>query len=258
MLDVSALSWMKADKPILCDLTVTLNRGDLLAIVGPNGAGKSSFLRCCLGWITPTSGQVELGGQAVKSLTHTQRAARLAWLPQQSRASESLPILEVVSHARFRFSETRSARMAAAQQALDVFGMGSMATRMWHTLSGGELQRVNLASLLAQKADLWLLDEPANHLDPAVQLAVYGQLVEHWMGGQTLVLITHDLNLLLSTVPATAQDKVKILGLKDGKQSFLTPLSSSHLPKQLADLYGVQIEEVTVFGRRQWVMGAND
>ena len=180
-LQVTDLSWQPRGHTVLKDVTIAVNDGDCLAIVGPNGAGKSSLLRCCMGWVQPTAGQVSLKGKQIASLKPRERAQHLAWLPQRPEYAESLPVLDVVANARFRFSESRNRSREMAQKALEVFSVQEHANKLWHTLSGGEAQRVNLASLWAQQAEIWLLDEPANHLDPAVQHTLYHQLVQQWI-----------------------------------------------------------------------------
>ena len=255
MLSISGLGWATGQQRVLQGLSVDVEPGGCLAIVGPNGAGKTSLLRCCLGWIAPTEGKVTIQDRPIADLGPRERAAQLAWLPQRGQMAESLPVVEVVANARFRFSESRAQSLEAAKRALDAFQLAGFAYRSWHTLSGGEAQRANLASLFAQEAKVWLLDEPANHLDPAIQQDLYGQLHTHWRQGQTTVLITHDLNLLLTAVPVDQQRDVQVLGMKNGHQSFLSALDAPELPDQLGQLYGVTVQEVDVFGRRHWVFG---
>ena len=180
----------------------------------------------------------------------------MAWLPQHTRLAEPMSVRNVVANARYRFSERRVDTLKAVHSALTQLGVDALSDRCWTTLSGGEQQRVNLATLIAQEAELWFLDEPANHLDPAVQQTVFQQLYTQWTAGQTLVMITHDLNLLLSTIPSTKHSRVRVLGLDNGSLQFLEPLDSKQLPRYLEALYKVSIAEITVFGRRHWVFGA--
>lgn len=256
LLNVEAVYWRVRNKDILTALNLTVNQGDWVAIVGPNGAGKSSLLRCCLGWSTPTRGAVRVHGIRVQDYTPKVRAAKMAWLPQHTQLAEPMSVRHVVANARYRFSESRDTTREAVDEALTRMHVRDLSERCWTTLSGGEQQRVNLAALVAQDADLWFLDEPANHLDPAVQRSVCQQLYQQWSGGQTLVMITHDLNLLLSTVPTPHHDRVRVLGIAQGSTQFLEPLNSEALPNHLESLYDISIEETTAFGHRHWIFGA--
>jgi iron complex transport system ATP-binding protein len=109
---------------------------------------------------------------------------------------------------------------------------------------------VGLATLLAQEAAVWLLDEPANHLDPAVQHRVHRFLAERWRQGRTLVTVTHDLNLVLAATGADAA-RVEVLGLCEGREAFRCPLAAAQLSARLEALYGVRVHTVQVGdGRR--------
>ena len=189
LLELNGVHWTMQNKSILTDIQLSVSRGDWVAIVGPNGAGKSSLLRCCLGWKTPTQGDIRIHGQPVSQVTPKARAAKMAWLPQHTRLSEPMPVRNVVANARYRFSESQAASLNAVGDALSQMHLERLSNRCWTTLSGGEQQRVNLAALIAQEADIWLLDEPANHLDPTVQQSVLQHLYELWQRGQTLVMI---------------------------------------------------------------------
>ena len=104
-----------------------------------------------------------------------------------------------------------------------------------------------LAGLLAQSAPLLLVDEPANHLDPAQQIDVYRLLGELWREGKSIVLVTHDINLLRHLGDA---EKVRVAGLAQGKLSFEAALTSAELPAQLGQLFGVQMRELLLDGQR--------
>ena len=226
---------------------LTLDAGELLALVGPNGAGKTTLLRAVLGLVNVDAGDVTLGDSAVSALDQRSRAARVAWLPQHSSGGEELSALEVVIAARFRFDEPFGKSAVEARKALQRVGVAEVAERALGTLSGGERQRVALAALLAQAAPLLLVDEPANHLDPAQQIDVYRLLGELWREGNSIVLVTHDINLLRHLGDA---EKVRVAGLSGGKLSFEAPLTSPQLPAQLGQLFGVQMRELSLDGQR--------
>ena len=237
----------RKNRHLLDHVDLTLEAGQLLALVGPNGAGKTTLLRAVLGLVAPDAGVVRLDDAAVSSLDPRQRAARVAWLPQHSSGGEELSALEVVVAARFRFDEPFGKSAAEARKALQRVGVANVAERALGTLSGGERQRVALAGLLAQAAPLLLVDEPANHLDPAQQIDVYRLLGELWREGKSIVLVTHDINLLRHLGDA---EKVRVAGLADGKLSFEAALTSERLPAQLGRLFGVQMRELLLDGQR--------
>ncbi len=237
----------RRSRPLLDRVDLTLHTGQLLALVGPNGAGKTTLLRVALGLVALDSGEVQLGDSAALALDPRQRAARVAWLPQHSSGGEELSALEVVVAARFRFDEPFGKSADEARKALQRVGVADVAERALGTLSGGERQRVALAGLLAQAAPILLVDEPANHLDPAQQIDVYRLLGELWREGKSIVLVTHDINLLRHLGDP---ENVRVAGLAQGKLSFEAALTSAELPAQLGQLFGVQMRELLLDGQR--------
>jgi iron complex transport system ATP-binding protein len=238
---------VRKQRKLLDDVDLTLEPGQLLALVGPNGAGKTTLLRAMLGLTAVDHGQVWLGDVRIEALRPRERAARVAWLPQHSSSAEDLSALETVAAARFRFDEPFGHSAREARAALERVGVGSVAERSLATLSGGERQRVALAGLLAQAAPILLVDEPANHLDPAQQIEVYRLLGELWREGKSIVLVTHDINLLRHL---TDPERVQVAGIEGGKLAFRCPLSAPTLPEQLGALFGVRMRALTLDGQR--------
>jgi NitT/TauT family transport system ATP-binding protein len=164
-------------------LSLTLQRGDRLALLGPNGSGKSSLLRCFAGLMIPHSGAIS-------------RVARVGYCPQDVRAS-MLPWLTVEENValptRSTFDDARG--RAAVARALAVVGLpAALLARSPTQLSGGEQQLVALARALAFDAPLLLLDEPFSALDAetldALRLRLLAHLAAHSIA---CVLVTHDL-----------------------------------------------------------------
>jgi iron complex transport system ATP-binding protein len=238
---------VRQERALLDHVDLTLAPGDLLALVGPNGAGKTTLLRVMLGLVTPSSGSVLVGGHGISALAPKQRAAHVAWLPQHSQAAEELSALDVVMAARFRFDEPFGVSEREARKALTRVGVGEVAGRALSTLSGGERQRVALAGLLAQAASILLVDEPANHLDPAQQIDVYRLLGELWREGASVVCVTHDVNLLRHL---GNPEKVRVAGVAQGKLRFEAALTAPQLPDELGALFGVQMHALTLGGQR--------
>ena len=255
-LNVSNLFYVVGDTTILHDVNFSVEPGQCVAIVGPNGAGKSTLFKAMLGLIRPSSGAVKWGERSVAQLSGRERAGAMAWLPQYGVIQEAIPVVELVKAARFRFSEGRKSSLDAARQALESVQAGGLAHRSILTLSGGEVQRVMMATLVAQDAALFLLDEPANHLDPAHQIGFYDLISRQWTQGRGVVVITHDINLLTQLAPADRAGDVQIVGLKEGSVRFKTPLSDPTLGERLGQLFSLPIATVQQGDRRYFLAGA--
>lgn len=232
---------------LVSDFSLQVEAGEVVALLGPNGAGKTTLLRCILGLIRPSLGSVLLDGVETLSLTAKRRAALVAHLAQHTVRDESLTVLEYVAAARFRHDESRAASIRAAHQALARVDAESLADRRLGPLSGGEHQRVALAALLAQEASVLLLDEPANHLDPARQAQSYSLLGELQQAGQTLVIVTHDVNLLAHLANS---EHARVVGMRQARRAFDMPYGHDDLCAALAELYGVPMSRFQHEGHR--------
>jgi len=236
--DVSVLA---RDGPLLAHANLEVQRGELVALLGPNGAGKTTLLRAALGLVPLGGGEVRVSGTALEALSQRKRAAELAWLPQQSAPSEPLPAREAVVAARYRFHETAAKSRHEAERALERVGLARFADAPLTTLSGGERQRVAIAGLLAQEARFLLLDEPANHLDPAQQAETYALLGSLVAEGVGMLCVTHDVNLLGHVVRSP-----RVVGLADGTLRFDLDYRADALPERLSELFGVRMLPLSV------------
>ena len=195
-----ARAWSSPGRPVLRDVSVDVPSGARLGILGPNGSGKTTLLKLLAGVLTPSAGQVTLDDVPLGRLSRQAIARRLAMVPQETHPAFDYTVLELVLMGRYphlgRFSVESAADIAIAHEALAATGTLEFASRLFSTLSGGEKQRVVIASSLAQQAELLLLDEPTASLDPGYQLEVADLLrVLQSTRGIGLVLSTHDLNL---------------------------------------------------------------
>ncbi len=234
-------------RALLVGISLRVEPGQFVVLVGPNGAGKTSILRVALGLLRPTRGAVRLGDRSIFDLSPRARAAALAWLPQQPRFDEPLTALETVAIARYRFGEAHAASLTFARSALERVGAAVFADRRVTELSGGERQRVALAALLAQEAPLLLVDEPANHLDPAQQIEAYELLGRCFEAGLGVLCVTHDVNLLVHT---GAAERIRVVGLCSGSIHFELPFGAPELPRELGALFGLELRAVELDGQR--------
>lgn len=186
-------------RAVLQDISLSLSSGHLVALVGPNGAGKTTLLRALAGLI-PASGEIEIGGRALASLSLRERAKRFAYLPQGHIVHWPLASRDIVALGRYPHGATDPARLsprdaeavARAMQAADVV---QFADRRATELSGGERSRVALARVLATEAPVILADEPTSSLDPRHQLDVMQTLRKAADTGVLVIVVTHDLGL---------------------------------------------------------------
>jgi iron complex transport system ATP-binding protein len=187
----------------LDNVSVNIERGSLTGLLGPNGCGKTTLLKLLSGVLRPEHGTVSLNGISLTGRSRRDIARHLAVVPQETHPAFDYTVMEMVlmgRHPHLGVFELEGPRdLALAHDALTATGTEHLATRAYMTLSGGEKQRVVIASALTQAPDVLLLDEPTASLDLGYQLEV-GSLLRRLNRerGVTMVLATHDLNLAAS------------------------------------------------------------
>ncbi|MFC3456769.1 MULTISPECIES: ABC transporter ATP-binding protein [Massilia] len=191
------------DRVLVEHLDWRVDSGESWCVIGPNGAGKSTLLRTVAGLRAPDGGSVRLAGKPLADWPLPALARERAYLAQSRGDAFAYRVIETVLMARHPYHADRywegSDDHAAAEHALRTLDVLHLAQRDVRTLSGGERQRVAIAALLAQDTPLLLLDEPANALDLAHQVAVTSLMARLCREeGRTVVSVGHDLNLAWS------------------------------------------------------------
>lgn len=195
------LSFAYSSLPAVVDVSLTLPRGTMGALIGANGSGKSTLIRLLAGLLEPAKGQVAFNGAPLTNLHPRDRAKRIAYVPQSTSTVFPFTALEVVLtgrspySGRFRFESAHDEQIAIA--ALAALDAAHLSARHITELSGGERQLVTVARALAQEPEVMLLDEPASALDLKHRTQLAGALRRlRDERGITVLMITHDLMLL--------------------------------------------------------------
>ena len=187
----------------LHQVSVSIVRGSLTGLLGPNGCGKTTLLKLMAGVLRPQTGAIHLEGRVLADIPRRALARRIAVVPQETHPAFDYRVMEMVLMGRHPhlgpFALEGPGDLAIAHEALRTTGTEHLAARSYMSLSGGEKQRVVIASALAQQPDVLLLDEPTASLDLAYQLEVAALLARlNDERGVTIVVATHDLNLAAS------------------------------------------------------------
>ena len=182
---------------VLSGVSLSVKPGERVAMAGPNGAGKSTLLNLILGIENGHTGTISAFGDAPHRSRH-----RIAIVPQRSQVDWRFPVTvrEVVMMGRYVhmgwLRDPKEEDRDRVDEALTTMEIEDLADRQIGELSGGQQQRVMLSRALAQGADLFLLDEPLNHVDIATQELIFHTLEELSALGKSVIVSTHDLGVL--------------------------------------------------------------
>lgn len=237
--DIQNLTCGYFKRPILRDVSLLIQPGEIVAVVGPNGVGKSTLIRAVSGSLEPLEGRVMMGGKDLFALPVSARARRVSVVPQALNLPETFTALDVVLMGRtpyLNWFERESQKdYEIAMASLTRTETNHLAQRRMGELSGGERQRVLIARALAQTTPVMLLDEPTAHLDLRHQEQLLKLIRTLCQEEKLAILIAlHDLNLvsrLAHRVALLSNGGVYKYGTSD---EVLTP-------EQLANVYGIQI-----------------
>ena len=199
VVDARGVTFGYADRPVVENVSLTVEAGAFLGLVGPNGSGKTTLLELLIGLRRPDEGSVRLFGEPAHAFDDGER---IGYVPQDvATANDEMPVTvaEVVRMGRYPhrwFRRFDDADRRAVQRALDRVGVADIADRRIGHLSGGQRQRVFIARALAGEADLLALDEPTVGVDAESREAFYELLHELNDEGLTILLIEHDIGVV--------------------------------------------------------------
>jgi len=178
------------------NLDMTVNRGELVAVVGPSGCGKSTLMRLMSGLWLPTDGGVIIDGKEVDQPLSIVGMAfqNPTLLPWRTILDNVMLPLEVATGHRSRLRANKAGYVAKAQELLELVGLGGFGAKLPHQLSGGMQQRASLCRALIHEPALLMLDEPFAALDIFTREDLWSVLQNVWMARRpTVMLVTHDL-----------------------------------------------------------------
>jgi len=203
LMTLEDISFTYETSPVLKDLSVSVQEQDFIGLIGPNGSGKSTLLKIMGAILKPDSGSIKFKESPVPKINKKLFAQSVSWIPQDHPMVFPFKVSEIVLMGRHPYLSPLSFEseedFEITRRAMETTMTSQFADRYFNEISGGEKQRVMIASALAQKPEMMLLDEPTAALDLKYQIQILNILknlnTEHNM---TLIMAMHDLNLAAS------------------------------------------------------------
>lgn len=227
-------------RPVIEDVSLTLQAGRLLALIGPNAAGKSTLLRLMLGQLDPSSGQCLIDGENAHHMNARRRAAMVSYVPQHGKVAFAFTVEQMVAMGRYALPVSPE----AVTRAMDQCDLHGLAASPFNELSAGQQQRVLIARAIAQSDDrgrAMLLDEPASNMDLRHAHDMMKLLHDLATRGLGVMVVLHDLNLA-----AHYADDVALL--HHGKIVAAGPWQDVLRPEVLEPVYGVNVQMIAANG----------
>ncbi|MBN6888677.1 iron-siderophore transport system ATP-binding protein [Cytobacillus horneckiae] len=237
MIEIKGLTKRFSKKPVVEDVTVTIEPGTITSFIGPNGAGKSTLLSMVSRLLEADTGEVLLDQTNVKKWKSDEFAKRVSILKQANYINVRLTIRDLVEFGRYPYSKGRLKEEDEkfVNQAIEYMNLTDMQDKFLDELSGGQKQRAFIAMVIAQDTDYVLLDEPLNNLDMkhSVQIMkILRKLVDEL--GKTVIIVLHDINFA-----SVYSDR--IVALKDGKVVKNGPTNDIINSDALRQIYDMDI-----------------
>ena len=244
-IEVQNLTFSYGKQPALREVSFSVQKGTLTAVLGANGAGKSTLFRCNLGFLRP-EGEILLRGRPVRSLTQRELSREIAYIPQSAEPIFNYTVLDTVlmgTTGTLQLAQRPGkAQLEAAHRALDQLEIAHLAKRGCSQVSGGERQRLGVARAFLHDAPFILLDEPTSNLDLRNQhdtLSMVSEIAKE--KGISVLMAIHDINLAVRYCD-------KFLTLKNGRLHSCGGIET--LTKEcLEEVYGISVKLANINGR---------
>lgn len=189
--------FQREDKEVLCDINLTVDRGDFVAITGPNGGGKTTLLRLILGLLKPYKGDILFYREDGATAT---TPPRFGYLPQKNSVDAHFPITirEVIASALLPFkSMTKEQRNERITETLNLIELSDLANRPIGRLSGGQLQRALFGRAIVSQPEVLILDEPLSYIDKHFEEHLY-RIIADLAPHSTILLVSHEMSQISS------------------------------------------------------------
>ncbi|WP_086981148.1 Fe(3+) dicitrate ABC transporter ATP-binding protein FecE [Vibrio aphrogenes] len=198
MISTHKLQVSYGDTVIIKELSLTIPKGKITALIGPNGCGKSTLLKTLARIHKPKMGNVLLNNVPLNAYDDKELARELSLLPQMLVTPEGINVQRLVEYGRSPYlshwGKLGVADKAYVAKAMQETGVSELALQPVESLSGGQRQRAWIAMILAQDTNIVMLDEPTTYLDLSHQIELMKIMREMNKQGKTVVVVLHDLN----------------------------------------------------------------
>lgn len=236
MIELEKVCFRYNKRPILTEIDMKVDEGEIVSIIGPNGSGKTTLLRCLNKILKIKKGKISIQGEDLNQISLRRLSTLLSYVPQIETISVPFTVFEIVLMGRRPYISwgVREFDLEVVNEVIGLLNLQGFSKRFFDELSGGERQRVLIARAFAQEPKVLLLDEPTANLDLKHQLEVFELIKEIGKKkGVSIICAIHDLHL-------AARFSEKIIMLKGGKVFKEGRPEDVITPANIREVYGVE------------------
>lgn len=217
LIELENIAYSYGGGELLSDISLKLSPGSFHFLTGPSGSGKTTFLKLCYGALTPTAGQVRIFDQDVREMSRDDHALvrrRVGVVHQDCQFLDHLPVADNVALPLMVSGRDDLENVSNLKELMHWVGLGDRANALPPELSGGERQRAALARAVIMSPDVVLADEPTGNVDWEMSQRLLQLLVQLNRMGKTIMIATHDLNLIRAAKSQVQARVLRIAGRK--------------------------------------------
>lgn len=212
MIEIQQLTKRFGRLDVLRGIDLELPAGECIALIGPNGCGKTTLIKCILGLVIPTSGEVRFGGESV--LHRHEYRRHIGYMPQIGRYPDNMSIGQVMALIR----ELRSESAATDLELYEAYQLEKMLGKTMRTLSGGTTQKVSAMLAFLFSPQVLILDEPTAGLDPLAAEILKQKILKEKAAGKLILITSHLLSELDELI-------TRVIFMQDGSVQFHRPVA---------------------------------
>jgi len=248
ILSVRNISYEIENTKLIHDITLDIPKGSFVGIIGPNGSGKSTLLKTIYRAHQASEGCIYLNGHEMNHMTNKEMARQMAVVSQENAINFDFSVMEIMMIGRYAnrsfLSKNEADDQNICEDALASVDMLEFKNRSFLSLSGGEKQKVLIASAFSRKPELIVMDEPTNHLDVGYQFLILDLMKNQ--KDRTIFTSIHDMNMAMQYCD-------EIIAIKDGKVYCVGTPQEVLTPENLKELFHVKAEILEIPGQRPYI-----
>ncbi len=250
MLRINNVSTGYGGSYVVKDVSIDIKAGEMVCLIGPNGSGKTTLLKA-IAALKDFNGNIDYQGNNLKDMSRREIGKTMAMISQNTTTYFPFSVQDTVMNGRYVYMEglfkgPKKEDYQIVRESLEKVGMQDFGDRYINTLSGGQLQRVYLAKLLAQKPSIILLDEPTNHLDLKYQIETLEFIKKLTIAENKIsIVVLHDLNLVQRYAD-------RVIMLSEGDDYLIGNTKEVLTNEKLNEFYQLNIKDWMVETLTMW------